>query len=253
MRTSENINEIASAISSAQAQIIPAAYDAANPHFRSRYASLASCMQSCRAALSQNKIAVVQGTTCSDKYVTVTTMLIHSSGQFISDDITIPIAQNTAQAIGSALTYGRRYGLSALVGIVSDEDDDDAELAMPHQATENNMAGDVKFTPQKETVKSQQPQPKPPTPAVSESHTSNTQEVKANRESKVKRATIRASKIKEIFEKSTELGMNLSQLKAFISEITGKSIAESEDLSDTDLPFILGELQKLQHIESKVA
>ena len=252
MRTSENINEIATAISSAQAQINPAAYDAANPHFRSRYASLARCMQSCRAALSQNKIAVVQGTTCSDKYVTVTTMLIHSSGQFISDDITIPIAQNTAQAIGSALTYGRRYGLSALVGIVSD-DDDDAELAMPHQATENNMAGDVKFTPQKETVKFQQPQPKPPTPAVSESHTSNTQEVKANKESKVKRATIRASKIKEIFEKSTELGMNLSQLKAFISEITGKSIAESADLSDADLPFILEELKKLQVAERKVA
>lgn len=54
MKTSENITEIASALAKAQELINPAAYDAANPHFRSRYATLASVMQSCRAALSNN-------------------------------------------------------------------------------------------------------------------------------------------------------------------------------------------------------
>lgn len=78
-------------------------------------------------------------------------------------------------------------------------------------------------------------------------------EVKTPRESKSKRATARATLIKEIFNTSNQLGMNITNLKEFISNLTGKSIAESGDLSDADLPFILGELQKLKATESKAA
>ena len=124
---------------------------------------------------------------------------------------------------------------------------------MPYQATDSNITGYIKFTPQKETVKSQQPQPKQPAPVISENHTTNTQEAKANRESKARRSAVRASLIKQIFQTNAQLGRDIGELKAFISEITGKSIAESGDLSDADLPFILEELQKLQQVESKVA
>lgn len=241
MKTSENITNIATALAKAQAEINPAVFDASNPHFRSRYATLASVMQACRSALSKNQIAVVQGSTVSEKNVIVNTMLIHASGDFISDDLAIPIAQNTAQAIGSALTYGRRYGLSALVGIVSDEDDDDGESAMP-KPNANEFAGEVKFAPQKGTSK-EEPTAKTP----------NAQETKATKESKSKRASNRISLIREIFQTSTKVGMSLVDLKAFISKITGKSIAESGDLSDVDLPFVLGELQKLQTTERKAA
>ena len=225
MKTSENITEIASALAKAQELINPAAYDAANPHFRSRYATLASVMQSCRAALSKNQIAVVQGTTVSDKNVTVTTMLIHSSGQFISDDIMIPVVQNTAQAIGSALTYGRRYGLSALVGIVSDEDDD-ANEAMPIPSTENQK--EVKFTPQKSNQTSSNNAPQ----------TAKT-EVKVVKQPK--EVSKRIQKIKQIFGLSAQIGHTPDEMKAVIGEIIGLDhpIKESQEIQNEQLDYII--------------
>ncbi|MBQ2594692.1 MAG: ERF family protein [Candidatus Riflebacteria bacterium] len=225
MKTSENINEIAGALGKAQMEINPAAYDAQNPHFRSRYATLASVMQSCRAALSKNQIAVVQGTIVSDKNVTVTTMLIHSSGQFISDDITIPIVQNTAQAIGSALTYGRRYGLSALVGIVSDEDDDANEAMPPVSTTENK---EVKFTPQKGNQTSNNNAPQ----------TAKT-EVKVVKQPK--EVSERIQKIKQIFGLSAQIGHTPDEMKAVIGEIIGLDhpIKESQEIQNEQLDCII--------------
>ena len=226
MKTSENITEIASALAKAQAEINPAAFDAANPHFRSRYATLASVMQSCRAALSKNQIAVVQGTTVSDKNVTVTTMLIHSSGQFISDDIMIPVAQSTAQAIGSALTYGRRYGLSALVGIVSEEDDD-SNSAMPVPSTE--IQKDVRFT----QPKSNQQTSNNNTPQTVKA------EVKAVRQPK--EVSERVQKIKQVFGLSAQIGHTPDEMKAIIGEIIGLDhpIKESAEIRDNQLDAII--------------
>ena len=226
MKTSENITEIASALAKAQELINPAAYDAANPHFRSRYATLASVMQSCRAALSKNQIAVVQGTTVSDKNVTVTTMLIHSSGQFISDDITIPTAQQTAQAVGSALTYGRRYGLSALVGIVSEEDDD-SNSAMPVPSTE--IQKDVRFT----QPKSNQQTSNNNTPQTVKA------EVKAVRQPK--EVSERVRKIKQVFGLSAQIGHTPDEMKAIIGEIIGLDhpIKESSEIKDNQLDCII--------------
>ena len=225
MKTSENITEIASALAKAQELINPAAYDAANPHFRSRYATLASVMQSCRAALSKNQIAVVQGTTVSDKNVTVTTMLIHSSGQFISDDIMIPVVQNTAQAIGSALTYGRRYGLSALVGIVSEEDDDANEAMPPVSTTENK---EVRFTPQKSNQTSNNNAPQ-----------TVKAEVKAVRQPK--EVSERVQKIKQVFGLSAQIGHTPDEMKAIIGEIIGLDhpIKESAEIKDNQLDAII--------------
>ena len=239
MRTSENITNIAASLALAQSEIEPAVFDSNNPDYNSRYASLASVMRACRNALSKNQIAVVQGSSVSEKNVVVNTMLIHASGDYIADDLSIPISQNTPQAIGSALTYGRRYGLASLVGIVCEEDDD-AESAMP-KSDDNGGFDNVEYTAPKESVR-QAP-----------GKASTVKEVKTPRESKSKRAIARAALIKEIFNTSNQLGMNITNLKEFISNLTGKSIAESGDLSDADLPFILGELQKLKDTESKAA
>ena len=245
MKMSDSITNLATALAKAQAEIRPAIFDSTNPHFRSKYASLTAVMEACREALSKNQIAVVQGAAVVDGAVAVTTLLLHASGEYISDELTMQFAQATPQQIGSSLSYCRRYSLASLVGITAD--DDDAEEAMP-KPNSGEPAKDVKITPIKETD-SQTRQ----SSNSQEVQTTNKTEATKSKESKVKRATIRATKIKEIFEKSTELGMNLSQLKAFISEITGKSIAESADLSDADLPFILEELKKLQVAERKVA
>ena len=245
MKMSDSITNLATALAKSQSEMRPAIFDSMNPHYKSKYASLTAVMEACREALSKNQIAVVQGAAVVDGAVAVTTLLLHASGEYISDELTMPFAQATPQQIGSSLSYCRRYSLASLVGITAD--DDDAEEAMP-KPNSGELAKDVKITPTKETD-SQMRQ----SSNSQEVQTTNKTEATKSKESKVKRATIRASKIKEIFEKSTELGMNLSQLKAFISEITGKSIAESADLSDADLPFILEELKKLQVAERKVA
>ena len=236
MKMSESITNLATALAKAQSLIKPAIYDSNNPHFRSRYASLTSVMEACRDALSANQIAVIQDAEVNDKTVTVTTMLLHASGEFISSSLSMPFAQATPQAIGSSLTYAKRYSLSSLVGITSDEDDDGEAGS---NSPKSQGFKDVQVTPAKEQTK----------PA-----TSNTQEVKS-KESQAKRASSRAAKIREIFQTSTTLGMNIMALKEFISKVTGKSIAESSDLSDADLPTILAELQSMasEKAESQVA
>lgn len=127
IKTSESISKISSALIKAQQEIKVAIYDATNPHFRSKYASLGSVVEACKEALNKNKIVFIQGSHSDKelpKMICVTTRLLHESGEYIEDTIAVPYVQDTPQALGSSLTYARRYGLSALLGIVSDEDDD---------------------------------------------------------------------------------------------------------------------------------
>jgi len=125
MRTSENINELGAALALAQAEMGHAAKDAVNPHFRSKYANLASIIDACRGALTKNGIAVIQSPEFdySSRAVSVTTRLVHSSGQWVEGNIGAEVAKSDPQAIGSAITYLRRYGLAALTSVASDDDD----------------------------------------------------------------------------------------------------------------------------------
>lgn len=129
MNTSDQINELAGALAKAQGAFANAEKDRENAFFKNRYVTLTSVWDAIRQPLSDNGLAVVQVTdTDTDGTVTLITRLIHSSGQYI--EATYPVIGldnrgiNAAQAAGSALTYARRYSLSALVGVVADEDDD---------------------------------------------------------------------------------------------------------------------------------
>ncbi len=124
MQKSETINELAAALAIAQGQIKPALKDADNPFFKSKYADLASIWEAIREPLSKNGLSVPQFVENDGEFVTVTTMLCHKSGQWLSGSISLKPAKGDAQAAGSAATYGRRYGLSAIVGVVADVDDD---------------------------------------------------------------------------------------------------------------------------------
>ena len=124
MDHSPQVCELAKAMAAAQGALKPAPFDMLNPHFGRRYASLSSIAESCRAALASNGIAVFQGTAFADGRVVVTTMVVHSSGQWMRDELSIKPVSDTPQAIGSALTYARRYSLCGMVGVVSEEDDD---------------------------------------------------------------------------------------------------------------------------------
>lgn len=127
METSEQINEIAAALAKAQGEIKGAIKDATNPHFKSQYATLSAVWDACRAQLSKNGLAAIQ-TVSTDENVTVTTMLAHSSGQWIKDSIACKPEKATAQGIGSAITYMRRYALSAIAGVAPDDDDGEAAV-----------------------------------------------------------------------------------------------------------------------------
>lgn len=127
MRHSEQIDQIAQALSQAQKAIKGAKKDSSNPHYKSRYADLASVWDACRDALTAQGLAVVQSAGSVDGQLRVSTMLVHTSGQWFSDDLLVPVRDTGPQAVGSAITYGRRYSLAAFVGVAPE--DDDAESA----------------------------------------------------------------------------------------------------------------------------
>lgn len=123
---SEQINELAAALSKAQGKITGALKDSANPFFKSRYADLASVWDACRGPLSENGLAVVQLTESDDAGVYVLTTLAHSSGQWMRSRLRLQPKDATPQGMGSAITYGRRYALAALVGVAQVDDDGNA-------------------------------------------------------------------------------------------------------------------------------
>lgn len=130
MNKSENINELALALSKAQASMNNAKKDSKNPFFKSSYADLASVWDAAREPLSSNELAIMQTTIPSDKdEVIVETILAHSSGQWISSVLALPVSKADSQGYGSALTYARRYGLSSMVGVAPAEDDGNAATA----------------------------------------------------------------------------------------------------------------------------
>lgn len=125
MKTSEQINEIAGALAAAQGALKPAVKDAVNPAYRSKYADLASVWEACREALPKHGLAAVQDVTNVDGGVAVTTRIVHKSGQWIEcGPLEVPMAKPDAHGLGSAVSYGKRYALSAVLGVVSEEDDD---------------------------------------------------------------------------------------------------------------------------------
>jgi len=124
---SEQINELATALAKAQGAMEGALKDSSNPFFKSKYADLASVWSACRKALSDNGLSVVQLTSSCEATpdaIQVATQLCHASGQWIRSTLTMKPLKNDPQAVGSLLTYMRRYGLSAMVGIAPKDDDD---------------------------------------------------------------------------------------------------------------------------------
>lgn len=139
MIKSEQINELAAALAKAQAMIKGAVKDANNPFFKTQYADLTSVWDACRDALTKNGLSVIQCPEQSDiGGIAIETTLLHSSGQFITSRYVMPVKNSSdAQAVGSAITYARRYALSAMVGVAPTDDDDGNNAAGKNGSTEN--------------------------------------------------------------------------------------------------------------------
>jgi hypothetical protein len=121
------MKQIASALVKAQKAFGPALKTATNPHFKSRYADLAACVEAVIEGLNSAGIALVQRTSLDDNGVTVETVFVHESGEMLEcGKLHVPAAKHDPQGYGSALTYARRYSLMAACGIAPEDDDGNA-------------------------------------------------------------------------------------------------------------------------------
>lgn len=136
---SENINELAAALAAAQAEIENPTKDRENPHFRTKYADLASVLNACRKPLAKNGLAVVQSGGGTYQAPTLRTTLIHKSGQWIAGEVPLVGDLSKPQSLGSLITYMRRYSLGAIAGVA--QEDDDAEGATSHAPQNGSQRG----------------------------------------------------------------------------------------------------------------
>jgi len=182
MNQSEQINELAAALSKAQATITGAEMDANNPFFNSKYASLGSVIEAARQPLSENGLSVTQlvstqpgssniryetndrgktlemGRDHTPGTVTITTQLMHSSGQYIRSSSTFEVlpekGRSLVQSAGAIITYMRRYALAGALGIYADEDTDGNQpgngtpKAPPTQIASPSQAPARPYTPE---------------------------------------------------------------------------------------------------------
>lgn len=159
MKRSEQITELGKALASFQAEVVNPKNSAVNPYHNHRYAPLGEILATVRPVLGKHGLAVAQDTKVEGETVVITTTLLHESGEFMeTDPLILPAGvkgQVTAQTIGAAITYGRRYQLSALLGI-SSEDDDDANSISVDQSKQQAQKKNQKQQKQSQRQTQQQ-------------------------------------------------------------------------------------------------
>ncbi len=140
MNKSEQINDLAAALAAAQAELRNPIFDSQNPHFKSKFASLAQVRDTITPTLAKHGLSVTQLATNDDQgRPSVETILLHKSGQWLSSTLAVPVAKADAHGAGSAITYARRYSLMAIVNVVGDEDDDGNSAVAGKQAEDQHL------------------------------------------------------------------------------------------------------------------
>ena len=135
MWSSDTTTELYKAIIEAQAEMPVISKDSENPFFKKKYAGLPAIMSAIRPILKAHDLAVIQGCgRLEDGTSVLHTRIIHKSGEWIEDEQTILLEKATCQGMGSGITYSKRYGLCAMLGIVADEDDDGNKASGNKQA-----------------------------------------------------------------------------------------------------------------------
>lgn len=135
MEKSEQINELAAALSKAQGEMRNAGKNADNPYFKSKYADLGEILNTAKEPLAKYGLAITQlYDGMSSKDISVTTMLMHSSGQYIANTGNYPATKQDIQGVGSAITYARRYSLAAMLGLAQEDDDGNAACQQTQKA-----------------------------------------------------------------------------------------------------------------------
>jgi hypothetical protein len=145
---SESIGKLALALSKAQAKITGALMDSSNPFFKSKYADLASVMDAIRIPFAENELAVTQLIEEKEGKHYLITMLMHSSGEYVTSTYPLIIKDlNNPQSIGSVVTYARRYNLAAVSGVAQVDDDGEAANNRIHEQKQINKPVEKKPLP----------------------------------------------------------------------------------------------------------
>jgi len=139
-----SIANLAAALTKAQAQFQAAVKDKNNPFFKAKYADLGSVVEAIRIPLAENGLAYVQISHDKENAAAIETLIVHSSGEQLSCGVvSVPVSKGDAQGYGSAMTYARRYSLSAAFGVTTEDDDGNAAAgAKPTPNTAKQVAKD---------------------------------------------------------------------------------------------------------------
>jgi hypothetical protein len=144
MNQSESIAKLATALSIVQGKLSHAKKDSANPFFGSKYADLESVWDACRDLLAGNGLSVMQFPgEYIDGCMSMTTILAHSSGEWIGQEMSLPVTKPDSQGCGSCLSYMRRYSLAAVVGVVQADDDGNAAVQSKSSSAMKSIAKDI--------------------------------------------------------------------------------------------------------------
>lgn len=143
MNASAELNELATALAKAQADIAGAHRNSDNPFFKSKYSDLAACWSAVREPLTRNGLSIVQHPSATGATVSLETVLLHSSGQWMSGTMTATAKDSSPQALISIVTYLRRAGLCAMASVAPV--DDDAESAQSHAPAVGVPSGFVEW------------------------------------------------------------------------------------------------------------
>lgn len=163
MNKSESIANLAQALCLFQGEVTNPKNSANNPFFKSKYAPLSEVINTTKPLLAKHGLSVLQSPSGDGEHIIVTTLLMHSSGEWIEGEpLVLKADKVTAQGAGSAITYGRRYGLSAILGISSEEDDDDGNHATGNKdKTESTSKPNLKSEPKPTPKAEPKDEPKP--------------------------------------------------------------------------------------------
>jgi hypothetical protein len=138
MKHSDELKNLAKALAKFQADIKDPARDKDNPYFKSKYVALDGLLDAIRPVLAANGLSFIQSPVSNGQDMGVATLLMHDSGEWIeSDPFMLHAVKNDPQAGGSAITYARRYSLSAVLGVAWDDDDDANMATKGHQSRSN--------------------------------------------------------------------------------------------------------------------
>lgn len=207
MNMSETITQLAISLVQFNTKVTKIDKDASNPFFKSKYATLDNIIDEVRPLLTSEGIAIMQIPGGDGENVTMKTLLIHESGEWIESDVLVMRpAKNDPQGVGSCISYARRYSLAAILSLNTGEDDDANAATFPS----GNKQPDNKpsQTQTQEPPKTTQTQQTPPT-----SQTGTSDKLVSVGQAKMLYAKFKASTFEEMYRINDKLGYSIEKFE----------------------------------------